>query len=334
MSRLFLTLTALCLLGGLATAQVENPVPNPEPNPDQGKPASEPSPDEIEAMERRRIEREMGGADAEGMLSFAKSFGIQINPSQHPKRIAPGETGKLVLFVMLPREQVGALPSGSITWAPGQEDLKFLSFGAPSFDPPKAGRSSYADSFVVTVPVTVKPRTEHRSYSFSGTLLLNGSFRSVVESFDDLPAGADGAPGAAGAPPAAPVARSSNKAEIAFTGNLIVGAPVPRPGVLRKAGARRPGVPAASKPATRPAQGGAGAQARAEKPAAAEPAPLGSGDLQFGKEKGSGGSLAPIDSGDSSPAPSSGNLDMILKVAGVLLAFLLLLLILRGKGRA
>jgi hypothetical protein len=256
------------------------------------------------------------------------NFGFRVVLHQDPKRIAPGETGQVVLQVILPPQQKGAQPAGSIKWHQKPAPDEPFSYGVPSFSPPKEGRANYGDSFVVTVPVGVKAGIEYDKYQISGVLKLRGNFSTPGVG---SPGAVDGS-GEAGSMPPPPPMIQRNEAEIAFTGALTIGPPVPRPGgVGSSPGSRQqPGgrnTPLSMQPEGSPF-GEAGVHTAGE--GQARPG-LGQGDVVSG-EPTIGGSSDPLQSAGASSS-SGGDLNLILKILGVLAAIVLLLLIVRGKGR-
>jgi hypothetical protein len=97
---------------------------------------------------------------------------LYIRIEQDPVRIAPGETGVLLVLVGMPR--------GTRIDGPGLVTLDTppvpVTFGAPVWDPPAQGAKAYTDTIVIRVPVSVGAATPHQRYTITGKLKARGAF--------------------------------------------------------------------------------------------------------------------------------------------------------------
>lgn len=155
---------------------------------------------------------------------------VAIRVEQDPMRIAPGETGTLLLYLM-PSRTARIAPSGVVKLDPKEGPLRF---GPARWDPPKRG-AFYDHNFLIHVPVSVAAGAAFGKYEVSGTVSVSGSFRVAAGAGDPV----------AKAPATGPELAS-------FLGKITVGPAIPRPGVrkpARAAAAPAPGTQPTASPA-------------------------------------------------------------------------------------
>ncbi|MAE77229.1 MAG: hypothetical protein CMJ85_10220 [Planctomycetes bacterium] len=172
---------------------------------------------------------------------------IHVEVQHDPMRIAPGQTGTLLLLVNWPKGQAVANPNGRVVMTQQPE----TSYGAARWSAP--GKSKhYDDRFLVQMPVTIAGNTKHGSLAITGNLHLTGSFGAGSQG--QVTDGDGGLPPNASADPATGSAQrtgSVNRVTVPFSGKIRVGPPMPKPGVRKRAGTKPTGVGDAGTQASR-----------------------------------------------------------------------------------
>lgn len=149
---------------------------------------------------------------AEGVLGAIPPLVITV--LQDPVRIAPGESGKLILNVQLPPNPAVYVNAAGAR-AKHETEQGMLELGAARFDAaPKGGR--YGRSFLVQIPVRVSPKASYGKLDVAGSLSLLGKFAP--------PEGRDGR--------AARVQGESNG--VPWASKLVCGPSVPKPLVRKR----------------------------------------------------------------------------------------------------
>ncbi len=163
---------------------------------------------------------------------LAPSVPIYVRVLQDPIRIAPGESGLILLHVQIPGDgSVDVYPGGTSKHAATQQVLRL---GVASFDPPPAGATKLR-SMLVRLPVSVDSKAKYGSYDVVGSLELQGRFGGSVPGGDESADGQEGAEArvasiADGSNPAGVVHAPTvtNQASVPWAGRIVVGAPVPK----------------------------------------------------------------------------------------------------------
>ncbi len=150
------------------------------------------------------------------------NIGLDVRAMQSPPRLAPGETGQLILLVSVAKGS-RVLPGGQVNLKKSQGPL---SFGSPVWDPVPSGKAGYQDSFLIRIPISVASTAKFGNYPARGDLVIKGVFRR-----QDLGSGLqkEKSPGSG--------ATGLNRG---FQGSVVVGKPWPKPPKRhRKAGKSR-----------------------------------------------------------------------------------------------
>ncbi len=170
---------ALILPGGAYSAQV--PVPAGGQGQGEPPPPPPPPPDASgEAGQGGQLPPELVDPGAERTALGDQEIdqfglGILVEVAQTPPRLAPGESGEMLLIVLVPRGGSKIRTDLGLHLDSPQGPLVF---GPPRFDPPPRGKTFYDDTFLIHVPVTVRPDAAKQPWPVRGTLSLKGNFRS------------------------------------------------------------------------------------------------------------------------------------------------------------
>ncbi|GEM_PF-2639014 len=150
----------------------QEPPPPPPPEIQQGQDAQEgsipgqgPEGDEIQGAERSNQ------GDRNELMDL--DVGVEVRAMQSPPRLAPGETGQLVVLVSVFKGSM-VLPGGHVTLKKSQGPL---SLGSPVWDPIPSGEGGYRDSFIVRVPLSVSSTAKYGKYTLRGSIVMKGVFR-------------------------------------------------------------------------------------------------------------------------------------------------------------
>ncbi|MCB9881656.1 MAG: hypothetical protein H6832_00635 [Planctomycetes bacterium] len=255
---------------------------------------------------------------------------IFVRVMQDPVRIAPGENGLLLLHVQVPQDgSTRVLPGGTSEHSPKQGDL---ALGPASFDPPPRGVASLR-SFLVRIPISVAGSAKYGDHNVSGLLKLRGVFDAPTRAAgDDNPqagdegreAGiADGSVSAAS--PISPPTTPSNSSDVPWSGRITVGAPVPRPVVVKGSAGRGTEVTSSqTSDVANPEGASTGTGPLASQGAA--PADVGG---RRERTAGEPGTLDPV-----LPGKPQGSSTIFLVLAGAGVALLLLFFVLQGRSKA
>lgn len=200
-----LALLALFLLPSTVLAQGGG-----QPSPGQ-VPTEIPGGQQGEAGENP-TEEELAAGDGIGGYSTAP---IHVQVLQDPIRIAPGETGTVLLNVSfgLGNDDASIARGGKAVFDTKQGEL---ALGGASFDPPPGGADRYRKSLLVRIPVSVSSKAKHGKLSVAGRLELPARY-------------------VAGRP-----TTKTPIEKVSWGGTIVCGPPVPRP-VVRKRTKRRGG---------------------------------------------------------------------------------------------
>lgn len=237
---------------------------------------------------------------------------IFVQVLQNPMRIAPGESGLLLLHVQAPPDGSSKIGAGGS--ANFEKDQGPIALGVARFDPPPAGSKTYKN-LLVRIPITIDAKAKHGTYDVIGTLRLPGLF-----SAPRVEPGSAPDPSRAGAD----AAGSTDPNLVPWNGRILCGPPLP------KAKRRKP--PSTAKAATAPDE--KATVSRADETAAPKAGPSGApgrvAEITGRDEERS------LDDGLLAPATDDGGglpKSLFLVLAGAGAALLLAFFVLQGRGK-
>lgn len=145
--------------------------------------------------------------------NLVTSVPIYVQLMQDPIRIAPGETGTILLSVQIaPSNRAASVDQGGR--AVFEATQGNLALGSARFDPPAGGAKKYTRGMLVRIPVTVGASSKHGKYPVAGSLELPA--RNLAD--------------------ADPSKAASAKVEnVSWAGEIVCGPAVPRPAVRKRA---------------------------------------------------------------------------------------------------
>lgn len=164
-----------------------------------------------------------------GFNALAHGLFFAIHVKQDPMRVAPGESGKLILIVTISSgDEIDA--GGSMQLKAQQGPVK-LSGGIWDSLPP--GQMRHKDTFLIQVPFKVDPKTSYGTYPIRGTVHLTGRFKSgasLPPGVEAVNADSTGIPGGGGVVQngsSRPLLTEYSKATGNFSHEVRVGAALP-----------------------------------------------------------------------------------------------------------